>query len=113
MELPETGGTVGAHTPGPWKLRRGSDGAEYGSIVGSDGNLVATTGYRCAVGSDEDDANARLIAAAPDLLASCREAMKWPEEDEFGNAIDEAYATPGYRAFRRRLREAVAKASGR
>ena len=53
------------HTPGPWKLKR------EGTIADSEGDLIATCGYRCRVGSTEDDDNARLIVAAPDLLAAC------------------------------------------
>lgn len=52
------------HTPGPWKLKRS------GTISDNNGELVATTGYRVAVYSEEDDANARLIAAAPELLSA-------------------------------------------
>lgn len=54
------------YTPGPWKIKRS------GCISDSNGDLIATTGYRVAVGSDEDDFNARLIAAAPELLALAR-----------------------------------------
>ena len=49
-------------TRGPWKLKRS------GTITDADGDLVATTGYRVAVGSVEDAANAQLIATAPELL---------------------------------------------
>lgn len=52
---------MSGHTPGPWKLK-GS-----GTITDADGELVATTGYRVRVGSDEDDSNARLITAAPKM----------------------------------------------
>ncbi len=49
-------------TPGPWKIRRS------GCIsAGDEGALVATTGYRVEAGKNEDDANARLIAAAPEM----------------------------------------------
>lgn len=56
------------HTPGPWKLKRERSGDEYGAVIGADGELVATTGYRVRVGSNEDDANARLIARAPAMF---------------------------------------------
>lgn len=54
-----------AHTPGPWKLKRSANDEIIGVILGSDDNLVATTGYRVVPGECEDDANARLIAASP------------------------------------------------
>ncbi|HET7624396.1 MAG TPA: hypothetical protein VFM25_03955 [Verrucomicrobiae bacterium] len=55
------------HTPGPWTIRTDYP---YHNIVSNDGRLIAET----MLGSqtDEDKANARLIAAAPDLLASCK-----------------------------------------
>lgn len=79
-----------SHTKGPWKLRR------PGCISNSEGDLVATTGYRVTVRFDEDDANARLIAAAPELLAAL-EAVR--------NTDD--HAAPEVRAL---VRAALAKA---
>lgn len=62
-------------TPGPWKLK----GA--GSIMGADDVLVATTGYRVAVGSDEDESSARLIAAAPELYEALDAITHWNDRD--------------------------------
>lgn len=61
---------MSGHTPGPWRLKG------FGSIFGADGGLVATTGYRVTVGSDEDDLNARLISAAPQLLGALQDARE-------------------------------------
>ena len=56
-----------AHTPGPWK-----DAGEF--IIGSDNTTI------CQARDEESwDANARLIASAPDLLAErdrLREALE-------------------------------------
>lgn len=61
-----------SHTPGPWKVSTG--------LIFSDGFLVADP----FVGEHENHppehfpeyaANARLIAAAPDLLAACEAAL--------------------------------------
>lgn len=57
--------------------------------------------------------DANLIAAAPDLLAACHDALSWPEEDEYGQAFDEDFTTPAYRHYRQRLRDAIAKAEGK
>ena len=61
------------HTPGPWK----SDGmlilARFDSSSGPF-PVAQTAGFR---GVEVDCANARLIAAAPELLAACWEALKW------------------------------------
>ena len=71
---------MSAHTPGPWRITD-----RYGVLtyqVGIDGRTVCTVwprqqGHRPS-GVDtepwpEGEANARLIAAAPDLLESLRE----------------------------------------
>lgn len=50
------------HTPGPW---RGDC-----EIIGNS-RVVATTAW-CSGFKEEDEANARLIAAAPDLLAALK-----------------------------------------
>jgi hypothetical protein len=54
------------HTPGPWAVKHHEDTDTYSIYVaGRQWNswTVAALGY-----SKEDEANARLIAAAPDLL---------------------------------------------
>jgi hypothetical protein len=54
------------HTPGPWKFGSISNGDFYKrNIAGADGYHVALTSSR---DDAEVDANARLIAAAPELL---------------------------------------------
>ena len=60
------------HTPGPWAVSAGSYGPEM-QINGADGFGVAL----CAdgVGDGVMERNARLIAAAPDLLAALRLAL--------------------------------------
>ena len=64
------------HTPGPWHI--GSGNGE-GSIFAENGRMRLETGGTTLYpichnvstwNIDEDDANARLIAAAPDLLAA-------------------------------------------
>jgi hypothetical protein len=51
------------HTQGPWATY--VDSAHDGWIVCADGNLIA-----CAVRNENMQANAKLIAAAPDLLSA-------------------------------------------
>lgn len=54
------------HTPGPWKW-----GGHYAAMTGGNGEEVFTTepyeGMWLSYG-DSQDANARLVAAAPELL---------------------------------------------
>jgi len=61
------------HTPGPWKIRHfagdlGKDEPQIATLPDSDGfgRPIATVNY---LGADERQANAALIASAPDLLA--------------------------------------------
>lgn len=62
-----------AHTPGPWKVDKIHD---FG--------VVADTGIVAEVWhgeKDEKKANARLIAAAPELLEALENLMDYPKED--------------------------------
>ena len=63
------------HTPGPWEV----DQIDQSTIqIKAAGVIVAEvcSGSTFTRLSDEQQANARLIAAAPELLASLREALK-------------------------------------
>lgn len=58
------------HTPGPWRLNR--QRVEYGPYVAGDGWCVAIV-LRDPV---EQEANARLIAAAPELLVALEQLVE-------------------------------------
>ena len=70
------------HTPGPWEIRREKNGYIIGIWVpnsvnpdnepGKGGTIVIDG---CPCGNSE--ANARLLAAAPDLLAACCQALDY------------------------------------
>jgi hypothetical protein len=74
--------TETSFTQGPWKKAQ-----THGSIFGADGVLVATTGYRVEVGSVEDDANAALITAAPELFDVLATLTYWHDQGH----IDESW----------------------
>jgi hypothetical protein len=59
------------YTPGPWTLHRGYD--RYG-VAGANRENVAQV--MCHSGFFPGDANARLIAAAPDMLAALKTAER-------------------------------------
>lgn len=66
---------MGSHTPGPWEvLEEGAawhDG--HAVCVYDDANIRLDIAYTTrGWGDEEQEANARLIAAAPDLLLACR-----------------------------------------
>ena len=63
------------HTPGPWRTNEGEpydDEVSHLDIVDANGMLVTETSYY----TDIDHPNARLIAAAPELLAALIKARK-------------------------------------
>jgi len=66
---------MSAHTPGPWavRLREGRVGErlQLAIVAPRHGELYQLAVLSC-VSLDEGDANARLIAAAPELLAALR-----------------------------------------
>ena len=62
------------HTKGPWKVIE-SKLVEKLSIIEIDGDLIfAELSSGDSVPTEEHKANARLIAAAPDLLEACKAA---------------------------------------
>jgi hypothetical protein len=58
------------HTPGPWKWWTTHEGAHR--INPHKGGLVIASCDTRNPFSEEQEANARLIAAAPDLLEACK-----------------------------------------
>ena len=80
------------HTPGPWEIERG-----YSTIIKSIGPCVPDE-YAGSAWLEVSESDARLIAAAPDLLAF---AQEWLERQ----GADENYMTAKARA-------AIAKAIG-
>jgi hypothetical protein len=70
---------VSEHTPGPWVARvfptaAGGRNSTWilDAIPDQDGKVIANAICQTAASNDDQAANARLIAAAPDLLAACR-----------------------------------------
>ena len=89
------------HTPGPWKTEQRTTKGEFVTethIVASDGSHIAE------VSPCQIEENARLIAAAPDLLGACNAALVaidsiMPPEERGDSASD-------------KLRAAIARAKG-
>ena len=77
-------------TPGPWTVQ---DGLGLETIIGADGKAVTNPHRKC---------DARLIAAAPELLEACKMA--------FDN-LKPAYSSD--HLVIRTLRAAIAKAEGK
>jgi hypothetical protein len=94
------------HTEGPWYYAGPSDiGRDSYSIYGS-GPLAYTAGPSDY--GDAAEANARLIAASPELLEACEVANRFFEEND--DFTDGEYPIPG---FILDMRIAIKKATGR
>jgi len=94
------------HTPGPWSLWTGRPYGEHGTIT--DDRL----GRHLAVmsgGAPETAANARLIAAAPELL----EALKQIAYRTGAISLPESVALETMRGLWYTATTAIAKAEGR
>jgi hypothetical protein len=108
--------TMSEHTPGPWTLDGPAQYSDptFGAMVYAthgNGHLVATIQYDYA--RDLQPANARLIAASPDLLAVAKRAVQlagraidWnlPEVEIDGETVDTF-------DLREEFRAAIAKAT--
>lgn len=94
---------MSAHTPGPWHIQD-DHGKRWIETNGND-DTIAEIHRRRRMGSvyscEEADANARLIAAAPDLLEALEEFMAHGEQ-AFGHDFEVMV----------KARAAIAKARG-
>lgn len=60
------------HTPGPWEVDSHRD------VLSANGRVVAVTpAYKAATAIEKARNNARLIAAAPDLLRELEKVLGW------------------------------------
>jgi hypothetical protein len=101
---------MSAYTPGPWIVIRASDKAGwYGLSVAAGNTHVANVVMQL---DDREGANARLIAAAPELLEACRVFLdrqdKWDSRSIFAGEWLAAQ-----RITVTLMRDALAKAEGR
>lgn len=102
---------MGAHTKGPWEFGPGYEPGDTKFDLFAPGGVqvIAQASYEnmwlSAHDATTDAANARLIAAAPDLLAACQEALTYCEHlksSMFG--VEPSHAD--------QLRAAIRKATG-
>ena len=92
--------TENKHTPGPWEVHSLQGAYYWVSDAESDGQTVCVFNHREMDRPDEIPANARLIAAAPDLLEACEASLEALSETI--HCID----------LRRQLKRVIAKARG-
>lgn len=100
--------TSPAHTPGPFQVFVSPGDQLYLAQVDENGSQVR---HLCSLTRDdqpgENAANARLFAAAPDLLRACEYTI-----DLLDHLSSREYATGGDRPAREELIASVAKAKG-
>lgn len=92
------------HTPGPWIQDRSCEGR---TVVANDPNGIAFNLAHLPGEHPMQEANARLIAAAPDLLEACKPALEMLDCAEM-----ERMKLRGKAKTIRQLRAAIAKAQG-
>jgi len=97
------------HTPGPWRFSEGDKERRAMSEVFKKNDktfqiALVTCEWSNPHARAEDIANARLIAAAPELLAACEALCSSDENGRFGK--------PSFPEAIQKAREAIAKAKG-
>jgi len=90
-----------AHTPGPWAVVYGTDGHHH--IFSEDGPIADV---KVRFDADEQEANANLLLAAPDLLVVCRRFLEM--YDDVRKSVG-----PSVLAAIEHAERAIAKAEGR
>lgn len=103
------------HTPGPWRIAEveGGDPWQYEVRAGTIPNYYGVVAKVYGIG--EPNANARLIAAAPDLYEALQHIGKLEgQADEYSGAgmVDSAHVK-ALRSASKIARAALAKAEGR
>ena len=90
------------HTPGPWKQENNPlNIVNYNAPKGHPVDIARANCPDLDRLWDAATANARLIAASPDLLAACEEALRFTANVEHDQPV-----------LRRQLKAAIAKARG-
>jgi len=87
------------HTPGPWQAKQ--NGFYRVAVVDRDGNYLTYKAGTDRMPDTEREANASLIAAAPDLLGALEQAL---------DALAHCKADTGYSSTQHRAAIAASKA---
>ena len=98
------------HTKGPWKVKTGSNAVLAGrKQICSHVNAASVLPVNMVEDQKIAEANARLIAAAPDLLEALQEITS-DYADRFD--LDDPSTNPGIKSSIEQARAAIAKATG-
>ena len=90
-----------AHTPAPWHFKKLAthDGGHVVMFTTQNGQRT----HRLDCAGEFKEADVRLIASAPDLLAACKSMIEWDDRE---------HDHPQRQAAYRNARDAIAKAEG-
>ncbi len=89
------------HTPGPWATSSADETVVLTAYESGRAFVASTLAFNSSVADARDHANARLIAAAPDLLAALEDAefllrkagqLSGPMQDSFKRSASDARA---------------------
>jgi hypothetical protein len=95
------------HTPGPWIIYKAADGDSWiGTEAGDD--RIATLGGNMS--PKEEEGNANVLAAAPELLEACEDVLHQIGTD---SDLENITGAAKYKTLEVKLRAAIAKAEGR
>ncbi len=100
------------HTPGPWEVSRGAQSDAYSveAAMQTICNVKFIKGQELSkAGVKQEESNARLIAAAPELLAACKATIA--EFKQLGQAMGE-YTPPETVDVWNLVEAAIKKAEG-
>ncbi len=96
-----------AHTPAPWLIEWNAAQSGEGHYITDSKDMVELSRIAAVLFHDDADgetrANARLLAAAPELLEACKRMIEWD---------DRKHDHPQRQAAYRNARAAIAKAEG-
>ena len=99
-------------TPGPWIIRKEAK-APNAVVIHTPSEEIVATAWNLMLPNGaspftDNEANARMISAAPDLLAACERALGRIEFMQTGDSVAQIANAP----MVRQLRAAIAKARG-
>lgn len=80
--------TTAQHTPGPWVIDGNRIRTDYIRFEGAVRGVCVAQVDKAGVGTPQAEANARLMAAAPELLAALKDILACPNwHPEFSGSL--------------------------
>jgi len=104
---------AGKHTEGPWRTHV----KKPRKVMTKHGTVIATCPLKAkgnpnTLEQEPAEANAKLIAAAPDMLEALELALEWNFKGDYSDGIPEKYWAPEFKEFHNKLKAVIAKAKG-